>query len=154
MRLITLAVKCKEIWERLNLLLQLPHSIESMDPMVRLEYMVLLIILHANQEIVDQPDKKAKTNYNKRSLTKLFPRKRLLKAHYRFLSKVFPSHYSLELPTPSRSLPILFRVVHQNAIFKYSCILYIVGYVLHCGVVAVVFSLFKLLTLRLLFHAL
>jgi hypothetical protein len=59
MRLITLAVKCKEILERLNLLLQLPHSVESMDTMVRLEYMVLLIILHANQEIVDQPDKKA-----------------------------------------------------------------------------------------------
>ena len=73
MRLITLAVKCKEIFERLYFLLQLPHSVEIVEPMVCLELMVLLFILHSNQEIVDQPDKKAKTNYNKRGLTKLFP---------------------------------------------------------------------------------
>jgi hypothetical protein len=157
MRLITLAIKCKEIFERLYLLLQLPNSVEIVEPMVCLEYMVLLIILHANQEIVDQPDKKAKTNYNKHCLTELFPWKRLLKAHYSFFSKVFPNHNSLELRTPSRSLSILFLVVYQYAIFEYSFILYIIGYVLHCEVVAVIFcpsKLFTLFTLRLLFDTL
>lgn len=59
MGLIALAVKCKEILERVYLLPQLPHSVEGVEPIFRLENMVLLIILHTNQEIVDQSDKKA-----------------------------------------------------------------------------------------------
>ena len=148
MRLITFAEKCKVVFERLYLLLQLTHSVESSEPVFRLENMMLLIILHANQKIVDQPDKQAKTHNNQRGLAKLFPGKRLLKAHYGFRPVVFPSNYSQELGIPHRSLPQLFLVVLQDAIINYSIILNVVRCVLHLEVAAVVF------TLRLLFDAL
>lgn len=107
MRGVALAVKRKVVFERLNLLLQLAHSIKSMKPIFSPENVMFLLILHANKEIVDQPDEKAKTNNYKHSLTKRFPRKWFLKAHDRLHIKVCPSNHSFDLRITRHSLPFI-----------------------------------------------